>query len=166
MNGTADVFNGITIAGPSVEVKPNTEKLAQYGLTPATFQFQLQTQLEGSIVGNILEREQRTDIRMVYPKISTASLNEMKSQSIFLPEGKLKPITELASIEVKEGVAEIVRENIQSVIIVSARLNKRDLGSVMKDIQQKINTQFLLSSFMPNSICVAESGQNACHCNF
>jgi len=143
VDGTADVFNGITIAGPSVEIKPKTEKLAQYGLTSASFQFQLQTQLEGSIVGNILEREQRTDIRMVYPKISNTSLNEMKSQSIFLPEGKLKPISELASVEVKDGAAEIIRENIQSVVIVDARLNKRGLGSVMKDIRDRLKTLYL-----------------------
>ena len=143
VDGTADVFNGITIAGPSVEIKPKAEKLAQFGLTPASFQFQLQTQLEGSVIGNIMEREQRTDIRMAYPKYSKTSLNEMKSQSIFLPEGKLKPITELASIEIKEGVAEIIRENIQSVVIVTARLNNRGLGSVMKDIRLRLKNFYV-----------------------
>jgi CzcA family heavy metal efflux pump len=143
VEGTADVFNGITIAGPSVEIKPNSEKLAQFGLTPSSFQYQLQAQLEGNIVGNILEREQRTDIRMVYPKNTGSSLSDMRSQSIFLPEGKLKPISELATVEVKEGVSEIVRENIQSVVIVDARLNKRDLGSVMNDIRARLKNMYL-----------------------
>src|SRR5258706_5904256 len=56
VNGTADVFDGIVIAGPSVSIQPNYGKLAQYGITPANLQYQLQTALEGNIVGNLLER--------------------------------------------------------------------------------------------------------------
>src|SRR5690606_15376792 len=42
--GTADVFDGTVIAGPSVDVRPRADVLAQYGLTPADLQFPLQTQ--------------------------------------------------------------------------------------------------------------------------
>ena len=42
VKGTADVFNGIVIAGPSVSIEPQYDKLFRYGLTPATFQYQLQ----------------------------------------------------------------------------------------------------------------------------
>ncbi|MBS1529274.1 MAG: efflux RND transporter permease subunit, partial [Bacteroidetes bacterium] len=67
VKGTADVFDGIVIAGPSVSIDPYYSKLAQYNITPASLQFQLQTSLEGNIIGNILEREQLSPIRMVYP---------------------------------------------------------------------------------------------------
>ena len=142
--GTADIFNGITIAGPTVEVKPDAEKLAQYNITPSNFQFQLQTQLEGNIIGSIPEKEQYTDLRMIYPSYSKSSVDRTKQQYIFLPDGKLKPISELATIEVKEGAAEIIRENSQSVAIVTGRLNKRDLGSVMRDIEKTIKAKILL----------------------
>lgn len=144
IKGTADVFNGITIAGPSIEVKPNMKKLAQYNLTPADFQFQLQTQLEGNVVSSILEKEQNTDIRIIYPNATQAGTEEIKQQSVFLNDGKLKPIMNLATIEVKEGSTEINRENLQSVNIVMARLNARDLGSVMKDIQKRLKSKISL----------------------
>jgi len=144
VNGTADVFDGITIAGPSVEVRPNTQNLAQFGLSPASFQFQMQTQLEGNVVGSIMEKEQRTDIRMIYPETGKTGIDKMRQQSVFLPDGKLKPISEFATITVKEGMAEINRENLQSVGIVTARLNHRDLGSAMKDIRQRINSNISL----------------------
>ncbi|HEY3370063.1 MAG TPA: efflux RND transporter permease subunit, partial [Prolixibacteraceae bacterium] len=51
VNGTADVFDGITIAGPSINIEPDNQKLGQFGISPADFQTQLQTQLEGSIIG-------------------------------------------------------------------------------------------------------------------
>ena len=44
----------------------------------------------------------------------------------------------MATVVVKEGFAEIKRENLKSVAIVTGRLNKRDLGSVMNDIQKRI----------------------------
>jgi CzcA family heavy metal efflux pump len=144
VEGTADVFNGITIAGPSVEVRPDVQKLAQFGISPVSFQFQMQTQLEGNVVGSILEKEQHTDIRMIYPDSRKTSIENIKQQSIFLPGGKLKPIKELATIEIRQGVAEINRENLQSVTIVIARLNQRGLGSVMSDIQKRIGPKIAL----------------------
>jgi multidrug efflux pump subunit AcrB len=65
--GIADPFDGIVIAGPSVSIQPNYSKLAQYGITPANLQYQLQTSLEGNIVGNLFERQQYSVIRLVYP---------------------------------------------------------------------------------------------------
>ncbi|MEI6141051.1 MAG: efflux RND transporter permease subunit [Mariniphaga sp.] len=138
VKGTADVFNGITIAGPSINIEPDNQKLAQYGLTPADFQSQLQTQLEGSVIGNIFEKEQQTAIRMIYPDAVNSTLDRVKNGSIFLPAGKLQPLVQLAKITTEPGSAEIERENLQSMIPVTARLNNRDLGSVMKELQASI----------------------------
>ena len=136
IEGIEDVFDGIIIAGPSIEVIPDQQKLAQFNISPASFQFQLQTMVEGNIIGNILEKEQMTDIRMIYPNSTQNSLENIKNQFVFLPDGKLKPLTTLATISLKEGVAEINRDNLKSVSIVTARLNNRDLGSAMKEIQK------------------------------
>jgi CzcA family heavy metal efflux pump len=142
--GTADIFDGIVIAGPSVSIEPDYNKLAQFGVTPAMLQQQLQNRLEGNIVGNILEKEQLTNIRMVYPNSRTATVADIQRLQIFLPSGRLKPITELAGVKVNPGDAEINRENLQSMGEVTARLENRDLGSVMKDIQRNVATDVVL----------------------
>ncbi len=144
VKGTADVFDGITIAGPSVNVKPDFKKLAQYQITPADLQFQLQTQLEGNIIGSIQEKEQLTDIRMIYADSKNTSLQQVRSQDVFLPEGKLKPLTDFATVDIIEGDAEIERENLQTMVPVTSRLEGRDLGSVMKDIQKTIKSNLSL----------------------
>ena len=141
VKGTADVFDGITIAGPSINIEPDNQKLAQFGITPADFQTQLQTQLEGVVVGNIFEKEQQTAIRMIYPDAINTTMNRMKTGSIFLPDGKLQPLVQLAHITPEPGSAEIERENLQSMIPVTARLNNRDLGSVMTELQQDIKSK-------------------------
>jgi len=144
VNGTADVFNGITIAGPSVTIEPDSRKLAQFGISPGDLQNQLQVQLEGTLIGQIYEKEQLTGVRMLFPKAANTPLEKLKQASIFLPNGKLQPITQLADIEVEPGVAEIERENLQPMIPVIARLDNRDLGSVMKNIQGEIKTKLHL----------------------
>lgn len=146
VNGTADVFDGIVIAGPSVSIQPNYSKLAQYGITPANLQYQLQTALEGNIVGNLFEREQYSAIRLVYPGSRKLSIAEVNNLPIFLPGGMLKPISELATVTINAGDAEIQRENLQSMGVVTGRLESRDLGSVMKEIKQKISSQLDLPS--------------------
>ncbi len=142
--GTADVFDGIVIAGPSVSIEPDYTKLAQFGITPANLQYQLQTSLEGNVVGNIFEKEQVNNIRLLYPgnrKISVTDLNQLQ---VFLPNGKLKPITELATVKVNAGDAEIERQDLQSMGVVTARLDNRDLGSVIKEIQATVQSKVLL----------------------
>ena len=144
VKGTADVFNGITIAGPSIDIKPDYVKLSQFNISPADFQYQLKTQIEGNIIGSIPEKEQMTDIRMIFSDYNKLSTEILNNQSVFLNDGKLKPVSDLAEIKVQEGVAEINRENLQSVIIVIARLNQRDLGSVMKDVEKLIREKIHL----------------------
>jgi CzcA family heavy metal efflux pump len=142
--GTADVFDGIVVAGPSVSFQPSYTKLAQYGITPANLQYQLQTSLEGNIVGTLFEKEQYSPVRLVYPGEKKFNLAGMNNLRIFLPDGRLKPIAELATVTIHAGDAEIQRENLQSMGVVTADLANRDLGSVMKDIQHDISSRLVL----------------------
>ncbi|HWB26351.1 MAG TPA: efflux RND transporter permease subunit [Chitinophagaceae bacterium] len=144
VKGTADVFDGITIAGPSVEVDPNYVNLAQYGITPADLQFQLQTGLEGNIAGSVYDKEQLSNIRLVYPGNKTLGVDDIKNLQVFLPNGQLKPISSLADVQLVAGEAEIQRQDMQSMGVVTARLEGRDLGTVMKEIQKKISSSVSL----------------------
>jgi CzcA family heavy metal efflux pump len=144
VEGTADVFDGIVIAGPSVSIDPDYTKLAQFGVTPSDLQFQIQTSLEGNVVGGLLEKEQLSNIRLVYPASRKLSVEDLQHIQVFLPTGKLKPIAELASVKLNSGDAEIQRENLQSMGVVSCRLENRDLGSVMRDIKVHLNKEIVL----------------------
>ena len=157
IEGVEDVFDGIIIAGPSIEVVPDQEKLALFKISPASFQFQLQTMTEGNIIGSILEKEQMTAIRMIYPNSIKNSLENIRNRFVFLPDGKLKPLSTLSTISLKEGVAEINRDNLKSVSIVTARLNNKDLGSAMKEIQKTIDSKI----FLPQGYNIEYGGEYA-----
>lgn len=157
VKGTADVFNGIVIAGPSISIHPDNNKLAQFGLSPADLQFQLQTSLEGNIAGSMLEKEQLSVIRLVYPYNRSHSLDDISKMQVFLPSGQLKPITELATVQVNTGDAEIERENLQSMGVITARLENRDLGSVISDIQRDVSKKVV----MPQGYHIEYGGEYA-----
>ena len=144
VRGTADVFDGIVIAGPEINIQPDVSKLAQLGLTPGDFQLQLQTQIEGYVISTIVEKEQQIDIRMIYPQAQKTSVHTLNNGSILLPNGMFKPINTVATIELGKGVAEITRENQKMMGVITARLNNRDLGSTLKDIQQTLKTKIAL----------------------
>ncbi len=139
IDGTADVFDGIVIAGPAIRVEPNAVQLAQFGITPANFQSQVQTSLEGTVVGKVKELNQYTNIRLTYPGNKTLSVDELKNQTIFLADGKLKSLSSLSSVHIDAGDAEITRENLQSMGLVTSRLTTNDLGKVMKEITHEVS---------------------------
>ncbi|WP_348620439.1 efflux RND transporter permease subunit [Pedobacter lusitanus] len=144
VTGTADVFNGIVIAGPSINIQPDFALLSQYGITPGDFQFQVQNALQGNVIGNIYDQQQLTPIRMIYPGSRQFGVTDISKLQLFLPGGGVVPIEHLAQVNIKAGDAEIKRENLQSIGVVTARLESRDLGSVMADIQKEISAKINL----------------------
>ena len=143
VNGTADVFDGVVIAGPSITVLPDYNKLAQFNISPADFQYQIQNDLEGNVGGNIYDKQQLTPIRFIN-STEMKGISGIRQMNIFLPNGSVKPIAEFATIQVNKGEAELERENLQTMGVISARLNNRDLGSTVAEIQKKINNQVAL----------------------
>ncbi|RYY39168.1 MAG: efflux RND transporter permease subunit [Chitinophagaceae bacterium] len=141
VDGTADVFNGIVISGPSVNIHPDNRALAQFGLTPQGLQSQVQLSLQGLDAGAILEREQLTPVRIVAPRNTSQSVEGVKQLPIFLPSGRLMPISSLASVSINTGDAEINRENLQSMGVVTGRLEGRDLGSTVEAIKKKVTAE-------------------------
>ena len=142
--GTADVFNGVTIAGPSVVFTPNPATLLQYGLSPMDLQNQLTTRLRGNEVGNILEETQFLKMRLKYPDVGS-DLRALEQSPVFTADGRNRPLSAFATVRVDSGSAEIERENLQPMVAVTASLSNRDLGSVIKEIRQKVDGQVNLA---------------------
>jgi len=144
VQGTADVNDGIIVAGPSLSIIPNVPVLAQLGKTVADFQLQLQTQIEGTVVSSMIDKEQIVAIRLIYPDALKTSVSDIRSTTILLPNGSSVPINTIATVVMGKGVAEINRENQKSMGVITARLNNRDLGSTLKDIQSHLGKNLSL----------------------
>jgi len=108
-------------------------------LNPADLQAQMETYISGLVIGSIPEKEQLTDIRMIFPQNNKTPIEKMKDARVCTSTGDYIPVSEMADFNIVSGVTEIERENLQTMGVVTARLNERDLGSVMTDIKQKLS---------------------------
>tara|TARA_R110002049_G_scaffold58477_1_gene158977 strand:- start:108 stop:3104 length:2997 start_codon:yes stop_codon:yes gene_type:complete len=146
VKGTADVSDGIIVAGPEILIRPNVPVLAQMGLTPTDFQLQLETQIQGTVVSTMIDKEQLVNIRIIYPNTNSSSVADIKNSTLLLPNGAIVPLNKVATIEIGKGVAEINRENQKSMGVITARLNNRDLGSTLADIKVQLQQKVSLPS--------------------
>ncbi|MFT3903875.1 MAG: efflux RND transporter permease subunit [Niabella sp.] len=146
VNGTADVFDGIVIAGPSIIVTPRLPVLAQYNIPLPDFQSQLQANLDGNVAGNIFDNVQYTPIRLLYNSRANQSLSDINNSMIALPNGTLKPLSEFANVTLTTGTAEVNREDLQTLGIVTARLDNGNLGGTIQEIQKQLNQKIKLPS--------------------
>ena len=112
----------------------------------------MQTALEGNVAGSVYDKNQQTDVRIMYPGDRTRSVDEMKQMQIFLPGGQLKSIASLADVQLNPGEAEIQREDLQNMGVVDARLDNRDLGSAIKEIQQQVSKTVVIAARLQHRI--------------
>ena len=146
VHGTADVFNGIVIAGPSMIVTPKLPVLAQYQISLPDFQSQLQANLDGNVAGNIFDNVQFTPIRLMFNAKNNQSLSEVNNSMISLPNGTLKPLSEFATVSITKGASEVNREDLQTLGIVTARLDNGNLGGTIQEIKTQIDKKIKLPS--------------------
>jgi cobalt-zinc-cadmium resistance protein CzcA len=157
VNGVADVMNGIIYDGPSVTIVPDEIKLAQYKITPLDFQTQLRIYNEGFQVGQVQEGEQMLQIFLRSTKFVNNSIDLIKNQLIFSPNGSTRPLSFFAKVNITPGDPELNRENLKSEIEVTARLDNRDMGSAITEIKQVISKNILL----PNGYYIEFGGTYA-----
>ena len=164
--GVADINSGLVTAGPSIIFYPNQEKLSLYKITMTDFQTQLtaytggiplglnanvptpspfQAAMTGGLqIGQVQEGEQMRRILLRFANFKDNDLELLKRQLIFLPDGTTRPLSFFCDVKIIPGEIEYRREDLKSVVIVTARLDNRDLGSVIKDIQKTLGTNIAL----------------------
>ena len=144
--GVADVQSGIIVDGPTITIIPDPSKLAQFNLFPADFQTQIKACNEGVEVGQVQEGEQMIRILMRFINVKANNLERIKKQLIFAPDGISRPLEYFANVELSAGDPDITREDLKSNVVVTARLENRDLGSAISEIKAVIGKNLPLPS--------------------
>ncbi len=73
------------------------------------------------------------------------NLDVLGNLLIDIPGGQKIPLAQVAKVEYGSGPSTINRENVSRLIIVSANVSGRDLGSVIADVRSKVK-EFTLPS--------------------
>lgn len=144
--GAADVILEKTEGLPQMSVQYNRSKIAQYGLSMASLNAYLSMAFGGESSGSVFEGEKRFDLVVRLQKENRMDIDNIQNLMVPLPNGSQIPMNELADISFSEGPAKISRENTHRRVVVSVNVRKRDLQSVVEDIQAKIDERISLKA--------------------
>jgi CzcA family heavy metal efflux pump len=144
IRGVEDVYDGITISGPSLAMHVDPLRAARASLTVRDVQDQLETMLRGSAETRIQNGERLMGIRTRFAAAARNDLAAIRRLPIQTPGGEPVPLEHLAAIRTTRGQAEIDRENLASVVSVTARIAGRDLGSTITEIQHTLRKELVL----------------------
>jgi CzcA family heavy metal efflux pump len=149
IKGVVDVLNGIdnTISGPAVLFQVKPQVVARAGFTPEEVEVDAAAILEGEPAPTpVIAHDRVYTLRVRFPAASRASLEAMRDTLLTSATGKTATLGTLADLTQLPGQTEIRRENLQRDVAVTARLEGRDLGGAIKDIQNAISRLHLPSS--------------------
>jgi multidrug efflux pump subunit AcrB len=144
VSGVVDVFNGIVVSGPAVVFQIDPQRAALYGVTAADVNEAMTTALGGEVVSNVIEHGRATGVRVLLggPR---PQLDDLRALPIRAPSSNsYVRIDQIATINYDPGQTEIGREGLRQAVSVTARLEGRDLGSAMKDIQTSLGKELHL----------------------
>jgi cobalt-zinc-cadmium resistance protein CzcA len=130
--GVEDVFDGITIAGPALNIRVDSRAAARYGLTTQDVESAIEPSVTGTVVDQVREGDRVYDLRVLAP--TDRPLTDLRIRATD-PPSTLVPLSQLATITTGPPEAEIDRENLRTYLGVTARLSGRSLGAAIADIR-------------------------------
>ncbi len=159
VSGVVGVLNGIdnTISSPETiyHIKPSVT--ATSGFTPEEVSTDANALLQGQTAPTPLIVDNRAyDIRVRFPEQNRASPDAMNNTVLVSSAGTTAALGSLATIQNLPGQTEILRENLQRLVEVTARLQGTSLGQAIAGVKQAVAALNL-----PPSITVEYGGTYA-----
>jgi cobalt-zinc-cadmium resistance protein CzcA len=135
------------IAGQTyLTVDINRHKIARYGINVAAVQDIIATAVGGRVATRVYEEVRRFQLVVRFPEDQRDSVGTIGNILLKSPSGALIPMSELATIELREGPVHISREQIRRRIYIGFNVEGRDIGSVVAEGRQKLAAQLALPS--------------------
>jgi heavy metal efflux system protein len=144
VEGVKDLYVEAVTGMPQIVIEYNRVVMAQYGLNISDLNRTVNAAFAGATAGQVYEGEKRFDLVVKLDKQERSDLKDVQNLLIATPSGAQMPLSHFASVEIKEGPAQIQRENAQRRIIVGFNARGRDVQSIVTELQQKVETQIKL----------------------
>jgi multidrug efflux pump subunit AcrB len=158
-NPIVDIDNGIdsTTSGPAVLFTVDPAAAAKAGFTTDQIDLGASAILDGEPAQTpVIVDDIPYTIRLRYPEANRASLEAMSNTLLVNSSGGTATLGAMATVSELPGQTEILRDNLQQEVEVSARLQGLDLGSGVNAVQAAVQALKL-----PSSIRVVYGGTYA-----
>ncbi len=137
--GVVDLQTEKQVLIPQLAISVRRDRARLYGLRAGEITEQLETALNGRVVGQVLDGERTYDVLVRYGDAARRDAEAIGNALIDAGDGRKIPISQLA--EVREGLGPniIQRENVRRRIVVSSNVAGRDLASTVADMQRAVS---------------------------
>jgi CzcA family heavy metal efflux pump len=144
IEGLVDVSVEQQTETPQLQIRPDRDMLAHYGITIEQFNKFVELAFSGEKIGDIYEGQRSFDLVLRLNKDYTENIDGIRAALIDIPGGGKVPLEEVAEIVSAGGPNAITRENVQRKLVVSANVSERDLQGVVNDIKDNLNQKIAL----------------------
>jgi heavy metal efflux system protein len=139
---------------PLLEVTPDRQRLARYGMSADRVLEVVEASRVGRFAGKIFEGSRRFDLMLLLPP-ATLTPEAFGELLVGSSTGHLVPLASVATIRETEGPAVINRESLQRRVLVEVNVRGRDLVSFVTEARAKVAQAVTL----PEGVTVEWGGQ-------
>lgn len=129
---------------PQLQIRILREKISRYGINVEEVNNVIETALAGKTSGVVFEGDKKFDIVIKYDPAFRTNIDAIRNILVSSSDNLMIPLSELAEIDVKEGPAEITRDNGKRRIVIQGNVRGRDVESFVNELKSKINSQLKL----------------------
>ncbi len=143
--GTSSAYAERVMGGYYLEIIPNRERLARYGLMVSDVQDVVSMALGAEPITTTVEGRERYTVALRYPRDLRSSPQAIaKDAVVSLPGGGTVPLGEVADIKLTQGPTTIRTENAKLATYVYVDIRDRDLGGYIADAKKAVDEQVKL----------------------
>lgn len=124
---------------PQVVIRYNRAQIANYGLNIENINHLVSTAFAGGGAGVVFENERRFDLVVRLDSTHRGNIEDVSHLYIPASNGAQIPLSQVAEVKMELGPAQISREDGKRRIVVGFNVKDRDVASVVKEIQAKLN---------------------------
>ena len=123
---------------PQLQIHANRDKIAQYGLNVADVAELIEVAIGGKAISQIFIGNKVYDISARYTEESRNTPEKIANLMLTSSSGAKIPLSQVADVKTSTGESTITREMNRRHLTVKLNVRNRDLGSLLKEAQQKI----------------------------
>jgi Cu(I)/Ag(I) efflux system membrane protein CusA/SilA len=137
--GTSSAYAERVIGGYYLDIVPDRDALARYGLMVGDLQDTISMALGGETVTTTVEGRERYTVNVRYPRDLRSDPQAIARDVLLsMPGGGTVPLGEVAKVQLARGPTSIRTENGQLALYIFVDMHDRDLGGYVADAQKAV----------------------------
>jgi Cu/Ag efflux pump CusA len=137
--GIKDLHVQLQSEVPQIQVTVDLEKARKVGLKPGDVRRTAAALMSGEEVGDIFLNGKCYDVNVWSTPETRHSLDDVRNLLIDKPGGGTVKLADVADVTIRPAQSVIYRENTRRRIDVSANVDAADLGTVMREVQARLD---------------------------